>query len=69
MINDRQHMVIARVRLDNNGDKSIVNKEFTDLSAAQTWCTTFIGVAGDRGVIEFIGLTDYSTMHYEEFEI
>lgn len=69
MINDRQHMVIARVRLDNNGDKSIVNKEFTDLSAAQTWCTNFIGVAGNRGVIEFIGLTDYSTMHYEEFEI
>jgi len=62
-------MIIARMRLDNNGDKSIVNKEFTDLGAAQTWCTNFIGVAGDRGVIEFIALTDYSTMHHEEFEI
>jgi len=62
-------MIIARVRLNNNGEKSIVNKEFTDLGAAQTWCTNFIGVAGDLGVIEFIGLTDYSTMHEEEFEI
>lgn len=62
-------MIIASVRLDNDGDKSIVNKEFADLATAQTWCTNFIGVAGSRGIIEFIGLTDYSTMHHEEFEI
>ena len=62
-------MVIARVRLNNNGDKTIVNKEFADLATAQTWCTNFIGYADDRGLVEFIGLTDYSTMHNEEFEI
>ncbi len=64
-------MIKASVRLDNNGDKSIVNKEFADLATAQTWCTNFIGFASDRGLVEFIVLTDYTTAppHYEEYEI
>lgn len=69
MRNDRQHIVIARVRLDNDGDKSIVNKEFADLATAQTWCTNIIGLSTVRGLVEYIGLTDYSTMHTEEFEV
>ena len=69
MINDRQHIVIARVRLDNDGDKSIVNKEFADLATAQTWCTNTISLSTVRGLVEYIGLTDYSTMHEEEFEV
>ena len=62
-------MIIAGVRLDNDGNKSIVNKEFADLATAQTWCTNTIGLSTVRGLVEYIRLTDYSTMHEEEFEV
>ena len=62
-------MVLARVRVSNETGKAIVNRQFADLATAQAWCTRTIGLSTVQGFVEYIGLTDYETMHEEEFEV
>lgn len=62
-------MILARIRVSDETGKAIFNREFKDYATAQTWCTRNIGLSTLRGTIEYIGLTDYSTMQTEEFEI
>ncbi len=63
-------MILARVRVAKDDDKSLFNREFTDLVTAQTWCNAMIGLySDDDGLVEFILLTDYSTMNTQEYGI
>jgi hypothetical protein len=63
-------MILATIRLAKDTDKSLLNREFTNLATAQSWCNEAIGDYSDKhGLVEFILLTDYSTMRSEEYEI
>jgi hypothetical protein len=63
-------MILATIRLAKDTDKSLFNREFTNLATAQSWCNETIGDYSDEhGLVEFILLTDYSTMTSEEYGI
>ena len=63
-------MIIASVRLAKDTDKTLVNKQFTDMRSAELYCDAMIGNYSDEdGLVEFIMLTDYETMFSYEYEI
>jgi hypothetical protein len=63
-------MILASVRIAKDTDKSLFNREFADYGDAQAWCNAMIGChSDDDGLVEFILLTDYSTMSTQEYGI
>lgn len=62
-------MIVARMRISNDGDRFLSTRFFAEFNAAQAWCLNSIGLSTGEGLIEYISLTDYSTMTTEEFEV
>jgi hypothetical protein len=61
-------MIIARLRIQADQDKFLMNVPFSNTKQAKEWCGNHINkdYCGN-GIVEYISLTDYNTMKTEEY--
>ena len=61
-------MIIARLRVQADHDKFLMNVPFSNAKEAEKWCSNHINkdYCGN-GIVEYISLTDYNTMKTEEY--
>ena len=68
MNNNPYPTIIANIRFAKDTDKFLVNQSFFEWEAGQAFCEAAIGdYLEDYGTIEFILLTDYTTMNSQEY--
>jgi len=70
MNNNPYPTIIANIRFAKDTDKFLVNRDFADWEVAQAFCDAVIGdYSEDYGTVEFILLTDYTTMNSQEYSL
>lgn len=62
-------MVFAKFRVSKDTDKTLVTREFSDMQTAQKYCDAIIGAEIQDGTVEYISVTDYTTMNTQTWEL